>query len=50
MHKTGISAKDPYERQRVPLIDSEMATVDTGTGAPIVLLHGNPTSSKALGE
>ena len=45
MNGTGISAKDPYERRRVPVIDSEMATVDTGTGAPIVLLHGNPTSS-----
>jgi haloalkane dehalogenase len=45
MNETGISAKDPYERRLVPVIDSEMATVDTGTGAPIVLLHGNPTSS-----
>ena len=45
MNETAISAKDPYERRRVPVIDSEMATVDTGRGAPIVLLHGNPTSS-----
>lgn len=45
MNETGISATDPYERRRVPVIDSEMATVDTGTGAPIVFLHGNPTSS-----
>jgi haloalkane dehalogenase len=27
------------------VLDSEMAYVDTGAGTPIVLLHGNPTSS-----
>lgn len=40
-----ISAADPYERKRVNVLDSEMAYVDTGTGPPIVFLHGNPTSS-----
>ncbi len=40
-----ISAADPYTRQRVKVLDSEMAYVDTGNGAPIVFLHGNPTSS-----
>jgi haloalkane dehalogenase len=40
-----ISAADPYERRRIAVIDSEMAYVDTGAGDPIVLLHGNPTSS-----
>ncbi|MEW6297586.1 MAG: haloalkane dehalogenase [Thermodesulfobacteriota bacterium] len=40
-----ISAHDPYPRQRVPVLDSDMAYVDTGTGDPIVFLHGNPTSS-----
>lgn len=40
-----ISAHDPYARRRVAVLDSEMAYVDTGTGDPIVFLHGNPTSS-----
>lgn len=41
-----ISAQDPCSRQRVAVLDSEMAYVDTGgDGAPIVFLHGNPTSS-----
>jgi haloalkane dehalogenase len=40
-----ISATDRYERRRAAVIDSEMAYVDTGTGDPMVFLHGNPTSS-----
>ena len=40
-----ISAADPYERQRVAVLDSEMAYVETGRGDPIIFLHGNPTSS-----
>lgn len=40
-----ISAKDPHERKRVKVLDSEVAYVDTGDGDPIVFLHGNPTSS-----
>ena len=40
-----ISAHDPYPRRRVDVDGGEMAYVDTGTGDPIVLLHGNPTSS-----
>ena len=40
-----ISANDPYERKRVAALDSEMAYVDTGSGDPVVFLHGNPTSS-----
>jgi len=40
-----ISAVDPYERQRIAVLDSEMAYVETGSGDPIVFLHGNPTSS-----
>ena len=40
-----ISANDPYERKRVSVLDSEMAYVDTGSGDPVVFLHGNPTSS-----
>lgn len=40
-----ISAKDKYPRQRVTVLDSEIAYVDTGEGDPVVFLHGNPTSS-----
>jgi haloalkane dehalogenase len=40
-----VSAADPHPRQRVAVLDSEMAYVDVGQGKPIVLLHGNPTSS-----
>lgn len=42
---TEISAADPYVRKRVAVLDSEMAYVETGSGDPIVFLHGNPTSS-----
>jgi haloalkane dehalogenase len=45
MSELEISAVDPYERQKVSVLDSEMAYVDVGTGDPIVFLHGNPTSS-----
>jgi haloalkane dehalogenase len=40
-----ISATDPYTRERTALLGTEMAYVDTGSGDPIVFLHGNPTSS-----
>jgi haloalkane dehalogenase len=40
-----ISGADLYERRRVPVLDSHMAYVEVGLGAPIVFLHGNPTSS-----
>ncbi len=40
-----ISAKDPYIRRRIPILDSEMAYVDEGDGNPVVFLHGNPTYS-----
>jgi haloalkane dehalogenase len=40
-----ISPGDPYPRRRAKVLDSEMAYVDTGAGAPVVFLHGNPTSS-----
>ena len=40
-----ISAIDPYERHRVSVLDSEMSYIDTGTGDPIVFLHGNGTFS-----
>ena len=40
-----ISAAFPYQKQRRRVLDREMAYVEVGTGDPIVLLHGNPTSS-----
>ncbi len=42
---TDISALDPYPRKRVAVLDSDIAYVDTGSGSPVVFLHGNPTSS-----
>src|SRR5215813_15339059 len=45
MTPESVSAADPYPRRRVPVLDSEMACIDTGTGDPVVFLHGNPTSS-----
>jgi haloalkane dehalogenase len=40
-----ISAAFPYQKQRRTVLGSEMAYVEVGEGDPIVLLHGNPTSS-----
>ena len=40
-----ISAIDPHPRRRIKVLDTEMSYVDVGSGAPIVFLHGNPTSS-----
>ena len=44
-----IPARDPYERQRVTALDTDISYVDTGpgnnSGKPVVFLHGNPTSS-----
>jgi haloalkane dehalogenase len=40
-----ISAAFPYQKQRRQILGREMAYVEVGEGAPIVLLHGNPTSS-----
>ncbi len=45
MSENSIAAADSYPRKRVKVLDSEMAYVDTGTGDPVVFLHGNPTSS-----
>jgi haloalkane dehalogenase len=42
---TMISAAFPYEKHRCQVLGSEMAYVEVGEGDPIVLLHGNPTSS-----
>src|SRR5215468_605362 len=40
-----ISAAFPHQKRRQRILGSEMAYVDVGEGDPIVLLHGNPTSS-----
>jgi len=40
-----ISAAFPYQKKRRRILGSEMAYVEVGEGDPIVLLHGNPTSS-----
>src|SRR6516165_604024 len=40
-----ISAAFPYQKQRRRVHSREMAYVEVGEGDPIVLLHGNPTSS-----
>src|SRR5215510_12231089 len=40
-----ISAAFPYQKQRRRVLGKDMAYVDVGEGDPIVLLHGNPTSS-----
>ncbi|HXH22296.1 MAG TPA: haloalkane dehalogenase [Dehalococcoidia bacterium] len=39
------SAADPHPRRSIPVLDTTISFVDTGSGDPIVLLHGNPTSS-----
>ena len=39
------TAAFPYQKQRRRVLGSEMAYVEVGEGDPIVLLHGNPTSS-----
>ncbi len=41
----GVSSIDQYERRRLTVLDSDIAYVDVGDGDPVVLLHGNPTSS-----
>jgi haloalkane dehalogenase len=40
-----ISSAFPYQKQRRRVLGCEMAYVEAGQGDPIVLLHGNPTSS-----
>ena len=40
-----ISAAFPYRKQRRQVLGTGMAYVEVGQGDPIVLLHGNPTSS-----
>ncbi len=45
MSNKTISPDFPFEMRHMTVGDSEMAYVDAGSGEPIVLLHGNPTSS-----
>ncbi len=45
MTESDISAVDDRPRRKAAVLDSEMVYVEAGEGAPIVLLHGNPTSS-----
>ncbi len=45
MSHAQFNSADPHPRRRVAVLDTEMSYVDTGQGAPIVFLHGNPTSS-----
>jgi haloalkane dehalogenase len=40
-----ISAAFPYKKQKREILGRQMAYVEVGKGDPIVLLHGNPTSS-----
>ena len=40
-----VSAEFPYKRRFVEVLGSAMAYVDEGAGAPVLFLHGNPTSS-----
>src|SRR5215813_14611561 len=40
-----ISAAFPYQKRRRRVLGREMAYMEVGEGDPIVLLHGNPTSS-----
>ena len=42
---TDISPLDPHPRRRLPVLGTELSYVDTGSGDPIVFLHGNPTWS-----
>lgn len=45
MSEQDIPANDPYEHRRISVLDTEISYLDTGSGNPVVFLHGNPTSS-----
>ena len=40
-----LSETMPYEKKTATVLDHKIAYVDEGSGDPIVMLHGNPTSS-----
>jgi haloalkane dehalogenase len=41
----GVTVDDMSDKRFVDVLDARMAYVEAGDGRPIVLLHGNPTSS-----
>ena len=43
--EAGISAEFPYESNFIDVLDSRMHYVEQGEGPPMLLVHGNPTSS-----
>jgi haloalkane dehalogenase len=45
MHSRNVNSTDSHPRRRIRVLDTEMTYVDTGSGDPIIFLHGNPTSS-----
>jgi haloalkane dehalogenase len=45
MKAQNVSSIDSHPRRRINVLDTEISYVDTGSGDPIVFLHGNPTSS-----
>ncbi|MDO8433582.1 MAG: haloalkane dehalogenase [Candidatus Binatus sp.] len=45
MSDAQISAADPHPRKKIDLLGTSISCVDTGSGDPVVFLHGNPTSS-----
>jgi haloalkane dehalogenase len=45
MAEAQFNSVDPHPQRRVAVLDSEISYVDTGSGDPIVFLHGNPTWS-----
>lgn len=40
-----ISEELTLQRQSIPVLDSTMTYLDSGSGAPVLFLHGNPTSA-----
>src|SRR5712691_467892 len=40
-----MSARFPSTKKRMNVLGQSMAYIETGSGDPIVFLHGNPTSS-----
>ncbi|MDF3050318.1 MAG: alpha/beta hydrolase fold protein [Pseudonocardia sp.] len=40
-----VPSAERYRKHRVDVEGLEMAYVDEGAGEPVVLLHGNPSSS-----
>jgi haloalkane dehalogenase len=45
MTSQNVNSNDRHSRRRIKVLDTEMSYVDTGSGDPIVFLHGNPTCS-----